>query len=83
MDSGDLILIDTLPEGLAAGEPGDKDWCRNVLNNSRRCGLPLSLSSGEHDLHLIAIDPCIVLQKLEISKKPSDSFYGSPTTFKA
>lgn len=83
LDNGDPMLLDTLPEGFAAGEPGDKDWCRYVLDNSRRCGLPLSLSSGEHNLRLIAIDPCIVLQKLEISKKPSDSFYGSPTTFRA
>jgi hypothetical protein len=82
MDNGDPILIDTLPAGFAAGEPGDKDWCRVVLDNSRRCRLPLSLSRGEHDLRLIAIDPCIVLQKLEISKKPSDSFYGSPPTFR-
>jgi hypothetical protein len=82
LDNGDPILIDTLPEGFAAGELGDKDWCRYVLDNSRRCRVPLSLSSGEHDLRLIAIDPCIVLQKLEISKKPSDSFYGSPATFR-
>jgi hypothetical protein len=82
LDNGNPILIDTLPEGFAAGEPGDRDWCRYVLDNSRRCRLPLYLSSGEHDLHLIAIDPCIVLQKLEISKKPSSSFYGPPTTFR-
>jgi hypothetical protein len=82
LDNDDPILIDTLPEGFAAGEPGDKDWCRYVLDNSRRCRLPLSLSSGEHELRLIAIDPCIVLQKLEISKKTSSSFYGHPATFR-
>ena len=81
VDGGGLIAVDSLPEGYAAGDPADADWCRYVLDNCRRCTVKLKLAEGEHKLRFIHMDAGIVLHKIEIAKKPSRSFYGYRETY--
>ncbi len=80
LDDGQNITVDSLPENYAAGAPDDKRWCTYVLDNCRRCPVKLHLTAGEHSLRFIHMDAGIVLQKIEIAQKPSDSFYGYPAT---
>jgi hypothetical protein len=74
-------VMDTLPEGFAAGDTEDMNWCRYVLDNGRRCEVTVNLSEGFHTLRFIQMDAGIVLQKLEVAKRPSQTFYGYFPTF--
>ncbi len=69
-------VVDTLPKGFTAGDPADKNWCGNVLNNGRRCSITADLSAGAHTLRLIHLDAGVVFQKVEVALHPSESFYG-------
>lgn len=82
VDGKEPVLVDTLPKGFAAGDPGDPDWCRYVLDNGRRCPAEFDLDCGPHTIRWIHLDPGVVLQKLEIAQKPSESFYGYRTTYR-
>lgn len=81
LDGATPYVMDTLPEGFAAGDTEDHNWCRYVLNNGRRCPMSADLSSGNHTLRFIQMDAGVVLQKIEITRKPSQTFYGYLPTF--
>jgi hypothetical protein len=80
MDGNTVTVIDTLPEAFTAGEPSDADWCRYVLDNSRRASIAFDLEKGSHTIRFAHLDPGVVLQKIEIAQYPSDTFYGYRTT---
>jgi hypothetical protein len=75
------LIINTLPENYAAGDPADKNWCRYVLENGRRCSMSIELEKGQHTLQYIQIESGVVLQKIEIAKVPSRSFFGYLPTY--
>ena len=77
-----VVVIDTLPAGFAAGVPEDPDWCRYVLDNCRRVNARFQLAAGEHKLRFVHIDAGVVLQKIEVAKKPSKAFYGYRATYR-
>lgn len=76
------IVIDTLPKGFAAGNPDDPNWCRYVLDNSRRSEVTVDLDKGPHTVRFIPLDAGVVLQKIEVARKPATSFYGYRTTYR-
>ncbi len=76
VDGSTPVGIETLPEGYAAGTPEDPDWCRNVLENMIRAGMPVNLNEGHHTIRFIHLDAGVVLQKIEVARNPSDTFYG-------
>jgi hypothetical protein len=76
------VVVNTLPEGFAAGDPDDTDWCRYVLDNSRRAGMNVDLNEGAHTIRFIHLDAGVVLQKIEVARNPSDTFYGYRTTYR-
>ena len=76
------IVIDTLPKGFAAGNPDDPNWCRYVLDNSRRSEVTADLDKGPHTVRFIPLDAGVVLQKIEVARKPATSFYGYRTTYR-
>ena len=80
IDRKDGILLNTLPEKFAAGDNQDENWRQYVLDNGRRCSVTTDLAEGVHTLTVIQVDAGVVLQKIEIVKVPSDSFYGYQTT---
>ena len=82
LDGAQPMVINSLPEIYAAGDPDDESWSRQVLDNCRRCTVKLELTAGNHSLRLIHQDAGIVLQKIEIAQKQSESFYGYRTTFR-
>ncbi len=75
------VTLDTLPERFAAGDTDDADWCQYVLDNGRRIHVPITLAEGSHRLAVLAVDAGVVLQKIEIAKETSTSFYGYPFTY--
>jgi hypothetical protein len=81
VDGTSPVVLDTLPEGFAAGDTDDMNWCRYVLDNGRKCEVTADLSKGLHTLRFIQMDAGIVLQKIEIAKRPSRTFYGYLPTF--
>ena len=81
-DGAQPMVINSLPEIYAAGDPDDESWSRQVLDNCRRCTVKLELTVGEHSLRFIHQDAGIVLQKIEIAQQPSDSFYGYRPTYR-
>jgi len=82
LDENAAIVVDSLPTPYAAGEPEDENWCRQVLDNCRRCTVKMELTEGEHTLRFIHMDAGVVLQKIEISREPADTFYGIAPTFR-
>ncbi len=76
LDGGAPKIIDSLPEGFAAGSVDDKNWKRYVLDNCRRSESKITLTRGMHTLRFCQVDACIVLQKIEIAIEPSKAFYG-------
>lgn len=81
LDGASPVVLDTLPAGFAAGNSDDTDWCRYVLDNGRRCSISADLAEGNHTIRFIQMDAGIVLQKIEVAKKPSQTFYGYLPTF--
>lgn len=82
LDGNEPIIVNSLPEVYAAGDSEDENWCRYVLDNCRRCDIPLTLEAGKHSLKFIHLEAGIVLQKIEIAKIKSSSFYGYNPTFR-
>lgn len=82
LDENEPIIVNSLPEVYAAGDTDDANWCGYVLQNCRRCDLPLTLEAGKHSLKFIHLDAGIVLQKIEIAKEKSNAFYGRRPTFR-
>ncbi|MDD4096526.1 MAG: glycosyl hydrolase 115 family protein [Oscillospiraceae bacterium] len=82
IDGETPVVVNTLPEGFAAGDPDDTDWCRYVLDNSRRAGMNVDLNEGAHTIRFIHLDAGVVLQKIEVARNPSDTFYGYRTTYR-
>ena len=76
IDGSDPIILDTLPSGYMAGYGSDKDWCKAVLDNSRRTVFDMDLKAGKHKLKLIHLDAGIVFQKIDIGLTDPSSFYG-------
>ena len=76
IDDGEPVIIDTLPEGYMAGYGTDKDWCKAVLDNSRKTVYAADLEAGAHELKLIHIDAGIVFQKIDIGLEEPASFFG-------
>ena len=76
LDGGRAEIIDSLPENFAAGSVNDEEWKKYVLDNCRRSTVKMILSGGLHTLRFCQVDAGIVLQKIEIAKKPSKAFYG-------
>jgi hypothetical protein len=51
-----------------ANRDGDAEWAQGVLDNGRSVSAPLgAAASGGHVLHLIGIDPGVVVDSLELS----------------
>ncbi|MBN1892268.1 MAG: glycosyl hydrolase 115 family protein, partial [Clostridiales bacterium] len=75
-------VVDTLPKGFAAGDPGDADWYRYVLDNGRRVSISAELEQGPHTLRFIHLDAGVVLQKIEVARQPSNTFYGYRPTYR-
>ncbi len=82
LDDNQPVVVDSLPEGYAAGDPDDEYWCRGVLDNCRRISVKMNLAAGNHSLRFIHLDAGIVLQKIEIAVKESDTFYGYRPTYR-
>ncbi len=76
VDGSDPLILDTLPSGYMAGYGSDKDWCKAVLDNSRRTVFDMDLKAGKHKLKLIHLDAGIVFQKIDIGLSLPSSFYG-------
>lgn len=80
IDGQEGILLNTLPDRFAAGDNQDQNWRQYVLDNGRRCSIPVELTLGAHCLSVIQVDAGVVLQKIEIAMVPSYSFYGYQIT---
>lgn len=76
VDGSDPLILDTLPSGYMAGYGSDKDWCKAVLDNSRRTVFDMDLKAGKHKLKLIHLDAGIVFRKIDIGFTEPTSFYG-------
>ncbi len=81
LNDGDINVVKTLPDNYAAGDYNDVNWCISVLSNCRRISCEMRMDKGLNSLRFYLLDADIVLQKIEIAKKPSKSFYGIPQTF--
>lgn len=81
-DGASPSVINTLPDGFAAGDTEDMNWCRYVLENGRRCEMTTDFSEGLHTIRFLPMDAGIVLQKIEVAQKPSRTFYGYFPTFR-
>ncbi len=64
-------VIDSIPEGFAAGNCFNWLWCRDVLDNVRYSKSMIALESGLNELKITAIDPGLVIQKLVLTKDGS------------
>ena len=80
LNDGKIAVINSLPPHYAAGDHNDVNWCLSVLENGRRINHEVNLEKGLNSLKFYLIDADIVLQKIEIAKKPSKAFYGLPET---
>ena len=58
IDKEEKIVVNTLPDSFAAGDNKDDNWRRYVLDNGRRCSVPIELTSGQHTLTVIQMDAC-------------------------
>lgn len=81
MDEAAFDISDTVPEGYRAGESEDPTWSRAVLNNVRENIRKYQLSEGLHTLKIAYVDPGIVVQKIELYQKESNTYYGYRETF--
>lgn len=81
MDEGKFEIIDTLPKDYAAGEGSDRVWSKSVLDNVRLSTMRYDLAPGLHTLKIVSVDPGLVIQKIELYKKPSNTYYGYQETY--
>ena len=74
VDDGPRQMIDTLEHNT------DLDWGIAVSDNCRKVEVPLRIShAGEHTLHIWAVDPALVLERLIIMHGPlKPSYFGPP-----
>lgn len=77
----EVQIIDTLPKQYAAGEGYDHVWSRSVLDNVRYCKVQSTFTKGLHSLTIRSVDPGLVLQKIELYKQPSNTYYGYQETY--
>jgi hypothetical protein len=66
LDDSDLITASGMPDELDVGHGGA--WAFGVMNNARVVAIPLGdVHQGLHQLHLHAVDPGVVIQKIVIA----------------
>lgn len=82
LDELPVQIYDTIPDGYASGDYNDDNWCTAVLRNERIFKKGCYLTRGVHELHIYGIDPAFGLEKIEIAKRPSDTFFGYPETYR-
>jgi hypothetical protein len=77
LDDGPRVLVDALADASQAA------WEKAVSDGVRKVTVPLTIpASGWHTLHVWAVDPAVVLERLVVSKgmlKPS--YLGPPESF--
>jgi hypothetical protein len=73
LDGGPLRLFDYATVGRS------DEWRENVLSNTAVRSLPLTmLEPGRHRLEIYALDPGVVLDRIEIDLDGAPTHYGAP-----
>ncbi len=75
--------INTIPQGEKVGDH-NYVWGAGVLNNIRRQSSDIACKKGENILHIYAITPGFVLEKVVIypkGQKPAEAFLGPAETY--
>jgi hypothetical protein len=73
LDGGSLQLLDFETTGRSG------EWKRNVLSNTAvRTAELRTLAPGRHTLKVVALDPGVVLDRIEISFDGAPQYYGKP-----
>lgn len=75
------VNIDDLPAQLVSLDVGDGGpaWAQGVLDATRSVSVPIAVSTpGRHTLHVYAIEPGIVVDKLAIEFVPQPPTYLGP-----
>jgi len=76
--------ITAVSEDFRAGSPGDKRWCKGVLDNIRVTKAKLVLEAGVQELTIGALEANLILEKLLIYKEenePKESYLGPKESF--
>jgi hypothetical protein len=76
IDSGPRILVDEL------AHKDDADWAKAVGDGVRKVEVPIAIpAAGLHTLHIWAVDPGVVLERLVLSHAPLPySYLGPPSS---
>lgn len=74
VDDGPRQVIDTLEHNT------ELDWATAVSDDCRKIEMPLAISQpGKHTLHIWAVDPALVLERVVIAHGPlRTSYFGPP-----
>jgi len=81
LDGGDVMVVDSLPDGYMAGDNRCPHWGRSVLNAGRERTSRHVLSAGLHTMRVYGMDAGLLFQKMALSKAPiKDSFFGHGET---
>jgi len=67
VNDGEVAVINSIPSDYKAGDCFNWRWCKHVLENERISTSSISLPAGESVLRIYAIDPEIVLQRLDLA----------------
>ncbi|MCR5688026.1 MAG: glycosyl hydrolase 115 family protein [Lachnospiraceae bacterium] len=80
----DIREVNLIPEGYAVGDR-QKDWEKGVLDNIRCAHAVMDLKAGMNELHVGAVSPGFVLEKIVIVPEGCAlpySYLGPPETFR-
>ncbi len=74
VDDGPRTIVDTLEHNT------QRDWETAVSDNAKKVEVPLTVTTpGEHTLHIWAVDPALILERLVIAHGPlKPSYFGPP-----
>jgi hypothetical protein len=73
IDNGPRILVDALAHNTTA------DWSTTVSHDARQVEVPLTIAQpGLHTLHIYAVDPALVLERLVLAHGPLPYSYLGP-----
>ena len=76
-----MVAVDTQ---FSAGSPYDKVWSQGVLDNIRKTPTTLSFDKGVQEIHIAALDPNFILERVLVYKKGKDplpSYLGPVESF--
>jgi len=77
-------IITAVSSEVKAGSPGDKDWCRGVLDNIRISKAYLTLEKGIQEISISALEAGLILERILIYRKEDSllkSYLGPRESF--